>query len=35
MKILFIYKFLTTGGVEAVLRARIDGMIGSGVKGYV
>ena len=35
MKVLFIYKFLTTGGVEAVLRARIDGMVGIGVEGYV
>jgi len=34
MKVLFIYKFLTTGGVEAVLRARLDGMIASGVEGY-
>ncbi len=35
MRALFIYKFLTTGGVEAVLRARIDGMVGSGIEGYV
>lgn len=35
MKVLFIYKFLTTGGVEAVLRARVDGMMGSGVEGSV
>jgi len=34
MKVLFVYKFLTTGGVEAVLRARLDGMGGSGVEGY-
>ncbi len=26
MKVLFIYRFLTAGGVEAVLRARLDGL---------
>lgn len=28
MKILFVYKYLTLGGVEAVLRARLDGLAG-------
>ena len=26
MKVLFVYKYLTLGGVEAVLRARLDGL---------
>ena len=30
MKVLFVYKYLTLGGVEAVLRARLDGLAGSG-----
>lgn len=35
MKVLFVYKFLTTGGVEAVLRARLDEMIESGIRADV
>ncbi len=32
MKILFVYKFLTTGGVETVLRARLDGLVKFGIE---
>ena len=31
MKALFVYQFLTTGGVEAVLRARLDGLESFGI----
>ncbi len=33
MKILFIYKFLTLGGVETVLRARLEGLSQFGIEG--
>ncbi len=33
MKVLFVYRFLTTGGVEVVLRARLDGLEGSVIDG--
>lgn len=33
MKVLFVYRFLTTGGVEVVLRARLDGLNGSVIDG--
>ena len=32
MKILFVYKYLTAGGVETVLRARIDGLNRVGIE---
>ena len=35
MKVLFVYKFLTTGGVEVVLQARLDGLHGSVIDGSV
>jgi glycosyltransferase involved in cell wall biosynthesis len=35
MKILFIYKFLTVGGVEAVLKNRLDGLEELGIKADV
>lgn len=34
MKVLFLYKFLTLGGVEAVLRARLDGLSRSGIEAH-
>jgi glycosyltransferase involved in cell wall biosynthesis len=34
MKILFIYKYLTLGGVEAVLRARLDGLARWGIEAH-
>jgi glycosyltransferase involved in cell wall biosynthesis len=33
VKILFVYKYLTLGGVEAVLRARLDGLAGLSASG--
>ncbi|MEX2030786.1 MAG: glycosyltransferase family 4 protein [Anaerolineales bacterium] len=35
MKVLFVYKYLTMGGVEAVLRARLDGMPALGFETKV
>lgn len=32
MRALFVYKYLTLGGVEAVLRARLEGLPGCGVE---
>jgi len=34
MKILFVYKYLTLGGVEAVIRARLDGMHPHGIEAH-
>lgn len=34
MKVLFLYKYLTLGGVEAVLRARLDGLSHSGIEAH-
>ncbi|MFL6195926.1 MAG: glycosyltransferase family 4 protein [Thermoanaerobaculia bacterium] len=34
MKVLFVYKYLTLGGVEAVLRARLDGLERDGVEAH-
>lgn len=34
MKVLFVYKYLTLGGVEAVLRARLDGLGRSGIEAH-
>jgi glycosyltransferase involved in cell wall biosynthesis len=34
MKVLFVYKYLTLGGVEAVLRARLDGLMSSGIEAH-
>ena len=34
MKVLFVYKYLTLGGVEAVLRARLDGLASSGIEAH-
>ncbi len=34
MKVLFVYKYLTLGGVEAVLRARLDGLAASGFEAH-
>jgi glycosyltransferase involved in cell wall biosynthesis len=34
MKVLFVYKYLTLGGVEAVLRARLDGLADSGLEAH-
>lgn len=34
MKILFVYKYLTLGGVEAVIRARLDGMHQRGIEAH-
>lgn len=34
MKVLFVYKYLTLGGVEAVLRARLDGLEASGIEAH-
>lgn len=32
MKILFVYKYLTAGGVETILRARLDGLVDFGIE---
>ena len=34
MKVLFVYKFLTVGGVETVLRARLDALPAHGIDGH-
>lgn len=34
MKVLFVYKYLTLGGVEAVLRARLDGLGRAGIESH-
>jgi glycosyltransferase involved in cell wall biosynthesis len=34
VKVLFAYKYLTLGGVEAVLRARLDGLEASGIEAH-
>jgi glycosyltransferase involved in cell wall biosynthesis len=34
VKVLFVYKYLTLGGVEAVLRARLDGLATSGIEAH-
>lgn len=34
MKVLFVYKYLTLGGVEAVLRARLDGLEREGIEAH-
>ena len=34
MKVLFVYKYLTLGGVEAVLRARLDGLGREGIEAH-
>jgi len=34
MKVLFVYKYLTLGGVEAVLRTRLDGLSDFGIKAH-
>jgi glycosyltransferase involved in cell wall biosynthesis len=34
VKVLFVYKYLTLGGVEAVLRARLDGLAESGIEAH-
>jgi glycosyltransferase involved in cell wall biosynthesis len=34
VRVLFVYKYLTLGGVEAVLRARLDGLEASGVEAH-
>ncbi|HEX9944069.1 MAG TPA: glycosyltransferase family 4 protein, partial [Thermoanaerobaculia bacterium] len=34
MKVLFVYKYLTLGGVEAVLRARLDGLDRTEIEAY-
>ncbi len=34
MRVLFVYKFLTLGGVEAVLRARLDGLDALGIEAH-
>lgn len=34
MKVLFVYKYLTLGGVEAVLRARLDGLGRTGIEAH-
>lgn len=34
MKVLFVYKYLTLGGVEAVLRARLDGLAAAGIEAH-
>jgi glycosyltransferase involved in cell wall biosynthesis len=34
VKILFVYKYLTLGGVEAVLRARLDGLATLGIDAH-
>src|SRR3990170_2513672 len=32
MRVLFVYKFLTLGGVESVLRARLEGLGAEGIE---
>jgi glycosyltransferase involved in cell wall biosynthesis len=34
MKVLFVYKYLTLGGVEAVLRARLEGLGPAGIEAH-
>jgi glycosyltransferase involved in cell wall biosynthesis len=34
MRVLFVYKYLTLGGVEAVLRARLDGLGALGIETH-
>ncbi|HSS75835.1 MAG TPA: glycosyltransferase family 4 protein [Thermoanaerobaculia bacterium] len=34
MKVLFVYKYLTLGGVEAVLRARLEGLAPAGIEAH-
>jgi glycosyltransferase involved in cell wall biosynthesis len=34
MKVLFVYKYLTAGGVEAVLRARLSGLPAHGIEAH-
>jgi hypothetical protein len=34
VKVLFVYKYLTLGGVEAVLRARLDGLSAAGIEAH-
>jgi glycosyltransferase involved in cell wall biosynthesis len=34
VKVLFVYKYLTLGGVEAVLRARLDGLGPAGIEAH-
>jgi glycosyltransferase involved in cell wall biosynthesis len=34
VRVLFVYKYLTLGGVEAVLRARLDGLAVSGIEAH-
>lgn len=34
MKVLFVYKFLTVGGVETVLRARLHGLASHGIEAH-
>jgi glycosyltransferase involved in cell wall biosynthesis len=34
VKVLFVYKYLTLGGVEAVLRARLDGLAPAGIEAH-
>ena len=34
MRVLFVYKYLTLGGVEAVLRARLDGLGCAGIEAH-
>ncbi len=34
MKVLFVYKYLTAGGVEAVLRARLAGLPAEGIEAH-
>jgi glycosyltransferase involved in cell wall biosynthesis len=34
VKVLFVYKYLTLGGVEAVLRARLDGLEALGIEAH-
>jgi len=34
MKVLFVYKYLTLGGVETVLRARLDGLERRGIEAH-
>jgi glycosyltransferase involved in cell wall biosynthesis len=35
MKVLFVYKYLTLGGVETVLRARLEGLASENIAGHV
>lgn len=34
MKVLFVYRYLTLGGVETVLRARLDGLARRGIEAH-